>query len=277
MPESTTTIGLPIEEVFDLLTSPSSYPAWLVGCRRIRAVDHDWPRPGSAFHHVVGVGPLRVADSTVIEEADPPHRLVLDVRARPFGRGQVTFTLRAQGPETTEVSLDEEPTSPVLGHLRTLLSPPTRARNDESLSALRAFADDRRSAPSRFPFAFSGLVGIVARALGAGPHRAHVDLSGGDLRVRFGFLLLVTPLANVAEGIVTGPYRWWRVVGPLRVSLADRGASVASTASGGVCLRVHEAVPFSRRVGRLRTPAVTVTVADPVGLLQALDRDGSSA
>jgi hypothetical protein len=106
---------------------------------------------------------------------------------------------------------------------------------------------------------------------GVTPQGGTVTVDGEVLRVRFGFVTLETSLDNVERAEVTGPYRWWRAVG-VRLSLADHGITFGTTASGGVCLTLRE--PVSVRVGPvpvpLRHPGVTVTVADPAGLLRAL-------
>ena len=63
------------DRVFDVLLDPTTYPDWLRGAKRIREVDTSWPEPGSAFHHVVGAGPLALADkTTVVGHARPRHR-----------------------------------------------------------------------------------------------------------------------------------------------------------------------------------------------------------
>src|SRR4051812_41318490 len=54
-------------DIFSVLLDPYTYPEWLVGAQRIRSVDDAWPEPGTAFHHVVGFGPIKVADSTRVE------------------------------------------------------------------------------------------------------------------------------------------------------------------------------------------------------------------
>ena len=63
----------PPETVFTALTTPETYPFWLVGCQAIRAVDPGWPAVGTAFHHRVGViGAVTVADSTKVLEVEAP-------------------------------------------------------------------------------------------------------------------------------------------------------------------------------------------------------------
>lgn len=143
-------VAAPVDEVFAALITPESYPEWLVGCREIRAVDDNWPETGSRFHHRVGLaGPLTVADSTKVLEIDEPNRLVLEVRARPFGRGRSEFRLEPApagdgGQARTSVTLEEkpigllEPTAPVM-------APVIRHRNGTSLDALARYVTGRTS------------------------------------------------------------------------------------------------------------------------------------
>lgn len=129
----------PAPVVFAALVDPWTYPEWLVGAKEIRSVDDAWPRPNSRFHHRVGLGgPATVADSTKILAIEPPIRLQLEVRARPFGRGRATFRLRPLPDDRTEVCLDERPVG-VLAPLELLVAIPTRRRNARSLAALNEF------------------------------------------------------------------------------------------------------------------------------------------
>lgn len=103
-----------IEQVYDALSDPETYPTWLVGCREIRSVDDDWPAEGAHFHHRVGlVGPLTVNDSTKALIAARPSHLALEVRFRPIGRGRVDFWLTddpdPQGLVRTRIDMDEVP------------------------------------------------------------------------------------------------------------------------------------------------------------------------
>lgn len=131
------TIAKPRAEVFGALTTPETYPHWLVGARDIRAVDDGWPAVGTRFHHRVGlVGPLKVADSTKVLEVEEDRLLSLEVRARPFGRGRATFRL-SDGDEagSTVVELDEVPIG-LLAPTAPLVAPLTLARNKRSLQQL---------------------------------------------------------------------------------------------------------------------------------------------
>jgi hypothetical protein len=47
------------------------------------------------------------------------------------------------------------------------------------------------------------------------PGRQGVKLTDqGRLDARYGFLVLDTPLTNIADAHITGPYRWWTALGP---------------------------------------------------------------
>ena len=41
-------VSAPPEAVFAVLSDPYSYEHWVVGCKRIRGVEGEWPEPGSA-------------------------------------------------------------------------------------------------------------------------------------------------------------------------------------------------------------------------------------
>ena len=79
-----------------------------------------------------------------------------------------------------------------------------------------------------------------------------------------------TPLDNVVTTQVTGPYQVAKVIGPAHLSLADRGLAFATNARLGLCIRFHEPVAGIDPLGRLRHPALTVTVADVEGLAAEL-------
>ena len=135
----------------------------------------------------------------------------------------------------------------------------------------------RVAGTSRFPFAFDGPLGVLSRAAGAHPDRSGVELTEGTLVVRYGPWSLETDLTNVATASVTGPYQWWKVAGPPRLSFADRGITFATNAERGVCIRFHDPVPAALPTAILRHPGVTVTVADPEALVEALSASAEAA
>ena len=141
----------PRDVVFAALATPETYPVWLLGCKDIRSVDEGWPAPGTRFHHRVGlVGPLTVADSTKALETEAPGLLALEVRARPFGRGRVIFTLRATSEGGTLLTVDEVPIG-LLAPLRPVLDPVTAHRNEKSLADLADFLDGDRALAENKP------------------------------------------------------------------------------------------------------------------------------
>jgi hypothetical protein len=100
--------------------------------------------------------------------------------------------------------------------------------------------------------------------------RAYVELTESRLIARYGSWVVETSLANVVSAEVTGPYRWWKVVGPPHLSFSDRGLSFATNAERGVCIGFREPVPGIEPTGRIRHPGLTVTVDDPEALVEAL-------
>ena len=136
----------PIDEVFDALSDPETYPRWLVGCRTIRSIDDHWPSEGSRFHHRVGlIGPLTVPDSSEVLEVERPSHLALEVRFRPLGRGRVDFRLSADptvdGQSRTRIDMDEAPIGP-LAPTAPALAPLISGRNQASLNSLVAYLNE---------------------------------------------------------------------------------------------------------------------------------------
>lgn len=136
-------VDAPVESVFAALVEPRTYPEWLAGAKHIRAVDDDWPAVGSKFHHQVGVGPIRINDNTEVVEIDRPNRLVLEVRARPVGRGKTTFVLRQDGAGCT-LTVEEHPLQTPLRFLTNpVLDASIHLRNEGSLKRLKKLVEAR--------------------------------------------------------------------------------------------------------------------------------------
>ncbi|MFC0505788.1 hypothetical protein [Micromonospora costi] len=125
----------------------------------------------------------------------------------------------------------------------------------------------------RFPFRFDPPFRPALALLGVRPETAWVEVDEARLLVRFGPWRLTTARANVAGVTRGGPYRWWRVIGP-HLSLVDRGVTFGSSTSPGLCVRFGTSVPALAPGSWLRHPAVTVTVADPDALADALGGTG---
>ena len=140
-------IKAPVHTVWAVLADAHSYGDWVVGAKDIRSVEGRWPERGSRFHHTVGMGPLNLKDNTKVLESEPNHRIVLEARARPFGRARVEIILSMVGAGTT-VAMEEEIISPaVVRALNPALDPLARARNNKALKRLAGLAETR-SAPT---------------------------------------------------------------------------------------------------------------------------------
>jgi uncharacterized protein YndB with AHSA1/START domain len=131
------------DDVFAVLDDPCAYPGWVVGTRRIRRVDPDWPAQGSAFHHAVGVAGAELHDSSKVLERDPPRRLVLEVRFRPTGVARVELDVEHDG-EQCVVTMSERPVSGPVSRLPGLVTEPAlHFRNALSLQRLRHEVEQR--------------------------------------------------------------------------------------------------------------------------------------
>lgn len=118
------------------------------------------------------------------------------------------------------------------------------------------------SSVERFGFAFARSYRVPARAFGITPATAWVDVGDDALEVRFGPWRLATPLANVTDVAVTGPYAFWKTAGPARLAITDRGLTFATSGDSGVLISFRTPVRGLEPVGVIRHPELTVTVAD---------------
>jgi hypothetical protein len=108
-----------------------------------------------------------------------------------------------------------------------------------------------------FRFAFDPRIRLPLAVAGVSDRTCRVRLTEDRLLVRYGLLRLQTPLANVIDARVTGPYKLWRSAG-FRLSGKDSGITFGTSAGPGVCIL------FADRV-RVLYPheACTVTIAEP--------------
>ncbi len=100
------------------------------------------------------------------------------------------------------------------------------------------------------------------------PWRDGVTLTDdGSFIATFGLLRVGTPRRNVVGAHLTQNYRWWTAVGA-RLSRVDDGLTFGTNSRSGVCIHFDQKVPSPLR--RSGHSALTVTVADPEGLIRAL-------
>jgi uncharacterized protein YndB with AHSA1/START domain len=139
--EARTEVAASPAEVWAVISDPTTYPDWLVGAQRIRGVDPAFPQPGSEFQHSVGATKgTTVDDRTEATEADPPHRLGLEVHAGPFTADVELLVLPS--PDGSEIRFSERPKGP-WRLLTPVLRPVLHARNAESLRRLSNRLDQR--------------------------------------------------------------------------------------------------------------------------------------
>jgi hypothetical protein len=118
-----------------------------------------------------------------------------------------------------------------------------------------------------YPYRFDARFAAMWLPFGAVPGRDGVTLRRDRLRATFGFFRLETPLDNVVGGHVTEDYRWYTAIG-VRLSFADDGLTFGTNPDRGVCVHFREPAP--RVIGFRPHSALTVTVADCDGLVEAL-------
>jgi uncharacterized protein YndB with AHSA1/START domain len=138
---TTRDVAAPRERVWDVLADGWTYTHWVVGNSRTRAVDTNWPEPGAAIRHSIGVWPAVIQDQTVVESAEPPHELVLHAGMGILGAARITIRLTDR-PGGCRIEMIEVPVEGIVGLV------PDRAaliaihpRNRECLWRLAALAE----------------------------------------------------------------------------------------------------------------------------------------
>ena len=147
------------------------------------------------------------------------------------------------------------------------LDPATAAALDTALAtppepAAAAPAPAAGPDAEQFEMAFDPRFRPPLAALGVTPATAHITAAADRLVACFGPWVCHTTPANVQTVRLTGPYRWYRAIGP-RLSLADHGLTFGTTTARGVCLLFWEPVRGIGPFGVIRHPGLTLTVADP--------------
>jgi hypothetical protein len=122
-----------------------TYAQWVVGSSRMRSVDDDWPAPGSAVRHSVGVWPVVINDQTLVERRTPLEELVLLAKLGRFGAAWIKLGLR-DAADGCCVEMSEVPAAGTISMIpdRVALAALT-PRNRECLWRLSLLAERRNS------------------------------------------------------------------------------------------------------------------------------------
>ncbi|MFI5041510.1 MAG: hypothetical protein ACHQNA_06625 [Acidimicrobiales bacterium] len=172
----------------------------------------------------------RVTDALAIDDLDTVTALLLDSVGR--------LRWRATGPATDDAVSD----------LVTTLA----ARRSELPGGLPPI--------EQFEFDFDPRFRPSLALIGVTPGTAHVTLTPVLLRARFGPWTCETSVDNVRDVCLTGPYQWYRAIGP-RASFVDLGLTFGTTTRGGVCVLLHQPAHGLAPFGPLRHPGITLTLA----------------
>jgi uncharacterized protein YndB with AHSA1/START domain len=136
-------IDIPLERVWDVLADGWTYSQWVVGNSRMRAVDKNWPAPGSTIQHSIGVWPSVIDDETVVESCEPQRELVLLAKLGPAGAARVTLRI-GESPRGCRVEMSEVPaTGPINLIPDKLADIAMNVRNKECLWRLENIAKQR--------------------------------------------------------------------------------------------------------------------------------------
>ena len=123
---------------------------------------------------------------------------------------------------------------------------------------------------ANFTFRWDRRYSRLASLFGVHASNSWVRVSADELHARFGPWSARTPLTNVLDTQKTGPYRLVTTMGPARGSFKDRGATFATNPDAGLCICFVEPLSILLPGGIIKSPGLTVTVADVDGLSEAL-------
>jgi uncharacterized protein YndB with AHSA1/START domain len=134
------------EQIWRVLEDGWSYPSWVVGASRMRAVSEEWPAKGAKLYHSAGVWPAVVNDDTSVLESEQPRLLKLQARGWPAGEATVELRIEPAGNGSKITMVEDVTRGPGRYLPQALRQPPIALRNTETLRRL-AYMAERRTDP----------------------------------------------------------------------------------------------------------------------------------
>jgi uncharacterized protein YndB with AHSA1/START domain len=129
------------EVVFAVLADPERYADWILGTSETSGANGDWPAEGSSLRYRAGIGPIALSDVTEVIESDPPRRLLLRARMRPFGETAIELELEPEDTGTRLV-MTEEPVEGLVDATHNAVTDAVLSkRNELTLERLRSLVE----------------------------------------------------------------------------------------------------------------------------------------
>jgi uncharacterized protein YndB with AHSA1/START domain len=96
------------QDVWAVLADSERYVEWVVGPCESTPDRGNWPEVDSTLHYEVPLGPLKLANETVVRRCEEGSVLELEAKAGPLGTARIAIELRPWGRDTL-VLVDEHP------------------------------------------------------------------------------------------------------------------------------------------------------------------------
>ncbi|MEU3862426.1 SRPBCC family protein [Streptomyces sp. NPDC028722] len=94
--------------VWEVLADGNRYADWVVGTGESRPKEGQWPEVGASIAYEIRLGPVRLANETIVRRCEGGSRLELEIMAGWLGTARFSIELREWG-EHCLVIVDEHP------------------------------------------------------------------------------------------------------------------------------------------------------------------------
>ena len=133
------------------------------------------------------------------------------------------------------------------------------------------------SAVEHFDFLFAPAYERPARLFGIRPETAWVEVGEEQFEASFGPWRVRTPLSNIVDAAITGPYAFWKTAGPARLGDHRPRPDLRDDRQAGVLITFATAVSGIDSLGIIRHPELTVTVREAERLAALLGEQAPHA